>query len=1248
MQLPEFLREFRVEAERILSDGLIGQIEFSGSTYQVQVQDPASNKEVWAFLQLDPQGYIKDCFCSCEEEPEEKSGCKHLAAAFLSIYNHTSFPLHARFENSLWNRLCQLYCEGIGSDPDQLKGSGKGQYRLNSAGGKRIFYVKGKTAAASAYLREFIEYRHRETEETSLKFSNLSQEEILLWKEGRPSPQLIYELSYWNDLAKWMMRLQESGDAYQISFGYSPKGLPNNIIIEFSDLQAEFYLSEANLPLIIPSLATVKSPLIVHHTEKEAIDRILYDKKKKCLMVVLKQSYLEDMGMLGEPSAERKEGISINGWIYVPEDGFYAKTHQGILSDCVICGKEISRIFNENLSLIKMFFEGIQIHSTPITPSYSIDFDAQWNLHISYFLFTPGDLAKENSAFFGEWVYLEDDGFYRLEETRFPELETIVLQDDVADFVRQNRSWLNSQEGFHTHLASIEAQMTYEVGEDNRLTFHRRVMIEEAGKSKDFGTWLYIAGQGFYAKVTAAIGLPVRPGIALTAEHVPLFIRMNLEELQLVPGFFSKTCPVVKSGLNIHLLEGEQIQILPEYQLLPQYEAQSLRFFDDFVYVQGEGFHELPVDSRLPERFRRPMLIEKENLALFLIYELDAIKQYAVKIDPRLIKPARLQLMAHSIAHEETLGKGWYAMKLSYQSEAGQVPIVQLWKALKEKKRFYFGDVGLLDLEEKRFDWLRILAKNRLDLRSNLIWLSTMELIRLHAYEEITVSSKAKESQSSHELLQELTEFRIPEPPDITRLSSPLRSYQEKGLQWLWFLYSHQLSGLLCDDMGLGKTHQTMALLAAITHQNQRLGAPRPRFLVVCPTSVIFHWQEKLESYLPGVRICAFHGPGRKLEDFSENDDILLTTYGIWRIDCEILSQISFEVAVFDEIQIAKNHNSRIYSSLLQVKAQMRLGLTGTPIENRLRELKSLFDIVLPAYMPADTDYREYFVRPIEKEQNFERRELLKRFIKPFVLRRKKEDVLLDLPEKTEEVFHCLLIAEQESLYQDVLERSRKRVFDELQDQKTPISYVHIFAILSHLKQICDHPAVFLKDVENYKLYQSGKWELFVELLNEARESEQKVVVFSQYLGMIDIIEAHLNESGIGYASIRGSTINRGEQIQRFNKDPACEVFVGSLNAAGLGVDLTAASVVIHYDRWWNAARENQATDRVHRIGQQRGVQVFKLVTKGTFEEKIDLLISRKAQLLEDVVDVDDHRIIKEFTRDEILQLLQYVPQVRL
>lgn len=1234
MPLPEIIKPYENAAKKLIASGAIGDIEFSGGTYQVQVKDPKFAKDVWAFLQLDGKGQLRDCFCSCEDS-EDVAQCVHIAAAYLRIFNGTQTPLHQRFERSLWNQICRIYSDDLGHDESIVKSVGKGQYVITS-GRKKVFYIKASNAAAKTHLDDIMVHRKRETEETSLKFSNLTEEEIVLWKEGRPTPELLYELSFWNDLAKWLMFLQDgSGENYSISFDFSTKEIPDFIHIKFSHLECGFYLSEANLSLIIPTLATVNSPLTVHNTDEEFITRVTFDKDKGCLIVHSKE-------LAAKPKKEVSKEVLIGDWLYRAGDGFYPKNLRGLSATPKVCGKEISHVLNENYHTLKTLLEGAQLHKESIPASYLLSFDHDWNLHIVLYVFTPGDLNSPGSHFFGEWVYLDDKGFYHLEELRFEEVKTIIPFDEVGDFVTKNRSWLNAQEGFRTYLSSIEAQLTYQMSDDQRLTFSRRVSLDDSVQNKDFGAWVYIGGQGFYSKVTSSFGIPVKPGLSISGDQIPVFIRANKNDLQLIPGFFSEHSPVKKSGLKVALSEEEQIEVSPIYELQPEYENKHLIFLDDFVYIEGKGFYELSVENRLPEKFRHSVLVEPENIPSFLNVEMEKLKNQLVSIDPKIVAPHSLKLIAEQIAQS---GSG-YSLKLHYQTERGSISVSDIWSALRERKRFLFSKEGLLDLHQKRFDWLRLLPKKHLDRRSNELQLSTLELIRLNAFDEIEIQKDHLETyQSSSNTLKDLTEFRVPDEPDTKGLVSQLRSYQQQGVNWLWFLYHHHLSGLLCDDMGLGKTHQTMALLAAVInyHKKHSEGVSK-HFLVICPTSVIYPWQEKLAKFLPGVRVCTFHGSSRSLGDFKKDYDLLLTSYGIWRNEHTLLSQVPFEIAVLDEIQIAKNHLSRVYQTLQHINANIRIGLTGTPIENHLRELKALFDIVLPGYMPNETDYREFFVKPIEKERNQERRELLSRFIKPFMLRRKKEQVLLDLPEKTEEISHCELSSEQEMLYVNTLNQSRQRLIDDLSNSNSPIPYIHIFALLSHLKQICDHPALFLKKVPEYKELQSGKWELFVELLNEARDSQQKVVVFSQYLGMLDIMEAYLTEHGIEYATIRGSTTNRGEQLQRFNHDPKCEVFIGSLQASGLGIDLTAASVVIHYDRWWNAARENQATDRVHRIGQTRGVQVFKLVTKNTFEEKIDQLITRKGQLMEDVVGVDDHDLLKKFDRQEIIELLQVTP----
>ncbi len=412
-------------------------------------------------------------------------------------------------------------------------------------------------------------------------------------------------------------------------------------------------------------------------------------------------------------------------------------------------------------------------------------------------------------------------------------------------------------------------------------------------------------------------------------------------------------------------------------------------------------------------------------------------------------------------------------------------------------------------------------------------------------------------------------------------------------------------------------------------------------FLIVCPTSVIYHWEDLLKRFLPHLQVYTFHGQSRHREDLSRRSyHVLLTSYGVMRSEKKELSQLSFDVAIYDEIQNAKNTASQTHKALASLQSYMKLGLTGTPIENHVMELKALFDLVLPHYLPTDAQFREKFLIPMEKEQDIEKKQLLSKLVKPFILRRKKSEVLLELPEKIEEIAYCDLSAEQKTLYKELFFSQKTRIEKEMQTSSESTTVMHVFSLLSKLKQICNHPCLISKEKENFQQHSSGKWDLFVELLQEALESGHKVVVFTQYLDMLDIIEKYLEGQGIGFAEIRGSTRDRREPLTRFKEDPECVVFVASLQAAGVGIDLTAASVVIHYDRWWNPAREDQATDRVHRMGQSRGVQVFKLVTKKSVEEKIHALILKKKGILDEVVGFDEQDMVKKLTKQEIFELL--------
>ncbi len=324
------------------------------------------------------------------------------------------------------------------------------------------------------------------------------------------------------------------------------------------------------------------------------------------------------------------------------------------------------------------------------------------------------------------------------------------------------------------------------------------------------------------------------------------------------------------------------------------------------------------------------------------------------------------------------------------------------------------------------------------------------------------------------------------------------------------------------------------------------------------------------------------------------------------------------------------------------LNASMKVGLTGTPIENRVEDLKALFDLVLPGYLGSDEDFARTYGNNGGASET--RLKALRKITSPFVLRRLKEAVLDELPEKIEDIRTCRLSEDQVKLYRDAIEARGARLVERLHNEGERLPYIHVFALLALLKRICDHPALVLdkgREKDSVEKYASGKWELFQELLFESLDSGQKVVVFTQFLGMIEMMECLLSCLDVGFATLTGASRRRGEIIRRFNEEAECCVFLGSLKAGGTGIDLMAGSVVIHYDRWWNAAREDQATDRVHRIGQKKAVQVFKLVTEGTLEEKISAIIDRKRKLMNAVVQTDDPHLTKLFTREELIDLLQ-------
>jgi superfamily II DNA or RNA helicase len=460
-------------------------------------------------------------------------------------------------------------------------------------------------------------------------------------------------------------------------------------------------------------------------------------------------------------------------------------------------------------------------------------------------------------------------------------------------------------------------------------------------------------------------------------------------------------------------------------------------------------------------------------------------------------------------------------------------------------------------------------------------------------------------------------------------LRSRLRPYQAAGVAWLWSRYLVRVGALLADDMGLGKTHQVMGLLCLLAARD-----PAARTLVVCPRGVLEHWHTLLAQFAPDLVVHLFHGPTRSLNGFSSG--VVLTTYDILFRSTEELVQNSWSIAVFDEAQRIKNPRTKAARAARKIPTDFRLALTGTPLENRLLELWSVIDLIVPGYLGSEREFRATHRDPSHHQLH-----VLRQRLGVLTLRRVKEQVLADLPDKFEDLRYCHLLPAQEALYRRIHAQHAGRILDLLRDETTAVPTMHIFALLTRLKQVCDHPALVGADAGGAA--ESAKIEIFDEILDEALDGGLQVVVFSQYVKMIDLLSEHLERRRIAHLTLTGETRDRGRIIRRFNSEQHEKVLLASLLAGGVGIDLTGASVVLHYDRWWNPAKENQATDRVHRIGQRRFVQVFKLITRGTIEERIDALIRTKIELMERVV-APTEDLVAGLDRRDLITILDLDP----
>ena len=558
------------------------------------------------------------------------------------------------------------------------------------------------------------------------------------------------------------------------------------------------------------------------------------------------------------------------------------------------------------------------------------------------------------------------------------------------------------------------------------------------------------------------------------------------------------------------------------------------------------------------------------------------------------------------------------------------------------KKKFYRLRTGeFMDMDE---DGIRVLSELRENLQISEAKLKSGE-ITIPKYRALYLDTRLKEQddlqvEKNREFRMLIRNMKTAEENDFElpdNLQAQLREYQKTGFWWLKTLCQNGFGGILADDMGLGKTLQTIAFL--LSEMQEAPEDANRRSLIVAPASLVYNWESECARFAPELQTRLVAGTQEQRKEMIQNagmQDILITSYDLLRRDIELYQDLPFFCEIIDEAQFIKNHATQGAKAVKTIHASFRLALTGTPVENQLSELWSIFDYLMPGFLYGYQKFREQFELPIVRNGDEERLERLQKMIRPFILRRLKKEVLKDLPDKIEKNMAACMEQKQKELYHAHAQRLALMLQNQTEEEFAD-SRFQVLSELTRLRQLCCDPALVYENYEGG----SAKLDLCIELIQSAVESGHKILLFSQFTSMIEILTARLQEESISCFVLQGSTKKeqRAQMVEQFNRDDT-SVFCISLKAGGTGLNLTGADIVIHYDPWWNVAVENQATDRAHRIGQKNVVTVYKLIAKGTIEEKIIKLQQMKKELAEEILSGDEIKTAS-FQREELLELLE-------
>lgn len=668
---------------------------------------------------------------------------------------------------------------------------------------------------------------------------------------------------------------------------------------------------------------------------------------------------------------------------------------------------------------------------------------------------------------------------------------------------------------------------------------------------------------------------------------------------------------------------------------------------DDLLARVADALGWVPLDA---------VILRGADAAEFAVERMPRLEHLAergpLRIDVRGIRPDYRRAEGEprlTVTAVETQKADWFELGVMLTVDGRKVPFQKLFAALsKGRGKLLLVDRTYLSLADPIFDALRELIEEAGTLAEWETGVLPIHRSRTSLWADFEdLAHEAEPAVAWRRVVAGLEQGRVEELPPPEGLALPLRPYQLAGFRWLAFLWANRLGGVLADDMGLGKTAQTLALIAHACEASRVEERPAAGpFLVVAPTSVASNWVSEAARFTPGLRVATVTATEAKrrgrIAEAAASADVVVTTYAVLRLDAAAFAALEWGGLVLDEAQFVKNPATKVHEAARGIRSPFRLAVTGTPIENDVGELWAILRIVAPGLFPSRRAFDETYRRPIEQDRNAERRERLRRRIRPLVLRRTKELVASELPPKQEQVLTVELAPRHRRLYDATLQRERQKLLglvDDLDRQR-----FIVYRSLTLLRMLALDAALI--DEERYAGYPSAKLDALFEQLDDVLAEGHQALVFSQFTSFLGRAAARLDAAGVPYAYLDGSTParRRDAEIARFRAGEA-SVFLISLKAGGFGLNLTEADYVFLLDPWWNPASEAQAVDRAHRIGQAKQVMVYRLVAQGTIEEKVMELKARKGELAASILDADadaaDPRTVEALTADDLRALLE-------